>query len=342
MNDPRGQLVFECKRLLEELKPKYFLFENVNSMSKENKAFITNLFGIDFVDINSSLVSAQQRRRIYWVGKRNQDGSYSKINIHQPEDQHIYLKDIIETGEVDRLKSYCIDASYYKGTNLETYLRKAKRQLVFEKPDRVGQIGKGGQGDRIYSIDGKSVALSANGGGRGALTGLYLTETEKEYNVLDSMLAKKEGTLSYKKAIQNTKSLEDKAKTLTAGGQTVSNSGATNLIYCVAQRGRHINEEGKRQDILNANTEQRFEPRFDGKTNCLTTVQKDNYICEDSNIENDISDFVIRKLTPTECELLQTFPAGHTEGVSDTQRYKALGNSFTVKVIEHILKNMEL
>ena len=122
--------------------------------------------------INSALLTAQNRKRLYWVGKLV-DGEYKKVKIEQPEDQKIYLKDIIEDGFVDRDKSYCINANYYKGGNLKSYFEKGRRQLIFDKPVRIGHFNKGGQGDRVYSIDGKSICLSANGGGRGAKTGLY-------------------------------------------------------------------------------------------------------------------------------------------------------------------------
>jgi len=142
-------------------------------MSKESKEIITKeLFNIDPVMINSGLLTAQNRKRLYWVGKLV-NGEYKKVKVEQPEDQKIYLKDIIEEGVVDRLKSYCLDANYYKGGNLKSYFEKSRSQLVFNKPVRIGYFNKGGQGDRVYSIDGKSICLSANGGGRGAKTGLY-------------------------------------------------------------------------------------------------------------------------------------------------------------------------
>ena len=76
---------------------------------------------------------------------------------------------------VDKDKSYCIDANYFKGTNLEQYLTKKRRQVVFEKSDkpiRLGAISKS-MGTRVYHESGKSVCISAVGGGVGAKTGLY-------------------------------------------------------------------------------------------------------------------------------------------------------------------------
>lgn len=216
-NDSRSSLFFEYVRLLKECKPKYFLLENVK-MKKEYQDVISSYLGVKPVEINSSLVSAQSRKRLYWTNIQN---------ITQPDDKKIYLKDIIENGIVDRDKSYCIDASYFKGGNLEQYFEKSRRKLVFDKPIKIDQAGNGGQGQRVYSIDGKSVTLSALGGGWGAKTGLYLDENH-------------------------------------------------------------------------------------------------NY----------------RKLTPIESERLQTFPDNYTEGISNTQRYKCLGNSWTVDVISHIFRHI--
>ena len=143
--DPRSKLFFDFVKALEALKPKYFLLENVK-MKKEYEDIITQHLGVKPIEINSALVSAQNRKRLYWT---NIPG------VTQPEDKHIYLQDILENGYTDRLKSYCIDASYFKGTNLKQYLEKKRRQVVFEKPFKVGQFNSGGQGDRVYAIEGK-------------------------------------------------------------------------------------------------------------------------------------------------------------------------------------------
>jgi len=159
----RSGLFSKCLEALEICKPKYFLFENVNSMKKEWRDKISKLLGVEPIMINSALLTAQMRKRLYWT---------NIPNIQQPEDKGIVLKDIIESGDTERLKSYCITATYSRACP-EDYFNHGQRQLIFKKPVRVGHFNKGGQGDRIYSVDGKSVCLSANGGGRGAKTGLY-------------------------------------------------------------------------------------------------------------------------------------------------------------------------
>ena len=218
--DPRSKLFWEYVRIKEELNPEYFLLENV-MMKKEWIDVISNALRVQPIMINSSDFSAQNRKRPYWTN----------IPIKQWEKNEIYLKDILESGHSDRLKSYCIDAQYYKGITLQSYITKHRRTQIFETV-RLGEIGKGGQAERVYSVNGKSVSLSAQGGGQGAKTGLY-----------------------------------------------------------------HI-------DLP------------DGQ-------------------------YYIRKLTPVECERLQTVPDNYTEGVSNTQRYKMLGNGWTVDVIAHILSGMK-
>jgi site-specific DNA-cytosine methylase len=92
--------------------------------------------------------------------------------------------------------------------------------------------------------------------------------------------------------------------------------------------GRHLNAEGKREDKPHIPITRRIETRNDQKTGTLTSVTKDNLV---------VGDGIIRKLTPIECERLQGLPDNYTEGISNTQRYKCLGNAFNVDVIKFIL-----
>lgn len=145
----------------------------------------------------------------------------------------------------------------------------------------------------------------------------------------------------------------------------------------VAQRGRYV-QSGKRTSKCEGGTEQFIEARKDGKSNCLTTVQKDSMVAQPIRIgqygsggqgqriysvrEKSVTlsangggqgaktglykidlpdgDYIIRKLTPIEAERLQTLPDNYTEGISKTQRYKCIGNGWTVDVISHILKGL--
>jgi site-specific DNA-cytosine methylase len=129
-DDPRSKLFWEYVRLLKALKPKYFLLENVK-MKKESMDVITNALGVEPIFINSNRVSAQNRQRYYWTN----------IPMESlPDDKGIVLSDILEDGHVDRDKSHCIDANYFKGGNLKSYFEKHRRQLVFSK-DGMCHVG---------------------------------------------------------------------------------------------------------------------------------------------------------------------------------------------------------
>lgn len=100
------ELFSQYVRALHEAKPRFFVYENNKSMSKAIRASIDEAFGFEAVCINSALVSAQNRQRLYWVGKRNEDGTYSKVDIEQPEDRGILLKDILESGTAWQEKTF--------------------------------------------------------------------------------------------------------------------------------------------------------------------------------------------------------------------------------------------
>ena len=160
-DDPRSQLFFEYVRVLKQTKPKYFLLENVR-MKKESMDAITDLLGVEPVAINSNLVSAQNRHRLYWTN----------IPVAGlPDDKGIMLKDIIEDDYVtDRDKSHCIDANYFKGGNLKSYFEKHRRQLVFSD-NGMCHVGDADLSDkyayinRVYHTDGKGPSLVASDGG---------------------------------------------------------------------------------------------------------------------------------------------------------------------------------
>lgn len=177
------ELFNQYVRALKEANPKYFIYENNKSMSKAIRQSIDETFGFEAVLINSALVSAQNRQRLYWVGKRNVDGTYKKVEIEQPQDRGILLKDILETAEpintIFNGKSHTIKAQYYKngianfvtnGGFGATAVAESARVGCYPSPD--GTL-KNSQGMRIYSVDAKAVNQTAQGGGMGAKTGLY-------------------------------------------------------------------------------------------------------------------------------------------------------------------------
>ena len=256
-DDPRSKLFFEYVRLLKDLKPKWFLLENVR-MKQECQDVISEHLGVKPIALNSRLVSAQNRYRLYWTNIPFTD---------ELEDRKIMLKDILEDGFItDRDKSHCLDANYFKGGNLKQYFNKHRRQLVFSSND-LCHIGNAAEFDhyinesikRVYHPDGKSPTLTTCSGGH------------REPKVL--MLQKPRG----------------------------NNKGS-------------IKEREKSPCLSSSSWEQ-------------------NNFVEDGPSK-------WRKLTPKECERLQTVPEDYTSSVSNTQRYKMLGNGWTVDVIVHLLKNL--
>ncbi len=128
------ELFSQYVRALHEAKPKYFIYENNKSMSKDIRASIDKAFGFEAVLINSALVSAQNRQRLYWVGKRNEDGTYSKVNVEQPADRGILLKDVLDSAVAMREKAHTIDANYYKGGNFTSPNKQSGKRLMAAEP----------------------------------------------------------------------------------------------------------------------------------------------------------------------------------------------------------------
>jgi len=153
-----SNLIFEA---LRELKPKYFLFENV-PMKEEHQDRISEGIGVEPIMVNSQDFSAHHRKRLYWTN----------IKIDQWVDKGIVLNDILEDGFSDRDKSYCVDANYFKGGSMKMYYEKARRQLVFDTVHKRGcrQVGiadiKGYDIiKRVYDPDYKGPALTTMQGG---------------------------------------------------------------------------------------------------------------------------------------------------------------------------------
>lgn len=177
----RSGLFWKYVDALATIRPKYFLLENVASMRNEDRDAITETLRKIYPDtecimINSALVSAQQRKRYYWTN----------WHVEQPEDKGILLKDILESGNGTpcALRTYPrikinnqprIKRLETKDDNKANSITSVQTDSMVAEPIRIGQLdglGKG-QANRIYSVRGKSVCLSANGGGGGAKTGLY-------------------------------------------------------------------------------------------------------------------------------------------------------------------------
>lgn len=308
------ELFSQYVRAVREVKPKFFIYENNKSMSNAIRESITKTFGFEPICINSALVSAQNRQRLYWVGKRNADGTYSKVDVKQPEDRGILLKDVLD-GVTDRDKGRAIIGSTGRTTTRE-YFIKSQGNMSFESV-RVGALPRPNgelstsQAMRVYSTEGKSVNLVSGGGGMGGKTGLYAVPIK-----VGEVGNGGQGNRIY--------SVEGKSvsQTATSGGLG-SNTG----LYAIPV-------EFENDKPIKATS------CADGKTYTVYEVKDGLITIKGKQYPIKLIDgyYIIRKLTVSECKRLQTVPEWYEFPVSDTQAYKLLGNGWTVDVIVHLIE----
>lgn len=272
------ELFLNYKIARDKYQPDFFLYENNKSMSPAIRAQITAELGVEPVLINSALVSAQNRQRLYWAGKRNPDGTYSQVDVEQPADRGILLRDILESGVCWREKSYTLKANYTNAGAVNGVCGQHFPAPMAAEPVRIGEIESAAAETRfdtskqykVYSPDGKATALCGNGGGAGAKTGLYAVPVPEPVNETVDGKAQCLRATYYKDGIRN------------LVGNTVDRKTCVAIPVPAAWRivGRRINEQGHRDDYNEAIQHfQYFEVNEDPqKTNCLTTVQKDNMI----------------------------------------------------------------
>lgn len=286
-DDPRSKLFFEFVRLLKECKPKYFLLENVK-MKKEYQDVITEHLGVEPIEINSNLLSAQNRKRIYWT-------NIPGVTI--PNDKGILLKDIVHENE-------SIDTAL-SGNYAEWFAKNAEFQL----------------GKKYCSLSPeKAITMTArqyaswNGNYWFEILSEYIVPFDKTLQILDKEVQRgKVGYFRKDSQANRVYYIHDKAITLTgeAGGGAAKMG--QYLFGCITP-----DRVEKRQNG------QRFN---DGKKFYTLTAQDKHGV---------LIEGYIRKLTPIECERLQTVPDNYSAIVSNAQRYKMLGNGWTVDVIAHI------
>ena len=283
-DDPRSALFFEFVKSMEILKPKYFLLENVR-MKQEYQDVISSYMGVEPIMINSSLLSAQNRVRLYWT---------NIPNVTQPEDKGIVLKDILEDFEGDAVKDTDRNKRHYK------------------------------------QIDQKSLCMSATmykGAGNNGMTLVPRICGRIVGRKINPETGKRDDYNPDIKAVQRLEPrLDEKCGTLT----TVQKDNVL-IIKEATKKGYTEIQDGDCFDATFPTSKTRRGRNMKDKSNCLTTANYEYMRYEHPSY---------RKLTPMECERLQTVPDGYTEGVSNTQRYKMLGNGWTVDIICHVLKNV--
>lgn len=309
------ELLSQYVRALSEAKPKYFLYENNKSMSNAIRESITETFGFEPVLINSALVSAQNRQRLYWVGKRNADGTYSKVDVRQPVDRGILLKDILDSGcdLTSKDKSYTLTASY-NGAVPRNTIERNQRNMVAE-PVNITANGKSqtikaqSAKTSIANICCYSSTYGASDVAEPVRIGTYPNEAKNQ---------DKHDSQQYR--IYST---EGKGVTLCGNG---GGGGAKTGLYAIPVE---FDGEIPTKAISQA----------DGKTYQVHKVENGLITIKGKQYPIKLADgfYIIRKLTVSECKRLQTVPEWYEFPVSKAQAYKMLGNGWTVDVIKHLI-----
>ena len=264
----QSYLFWEYMRILQELRavnPNIkFLLENV-LMGEKWQKILTRAIGINPIQINSALVSAQNRNRLYWTNIASEKfGLFGDLRctIPQPKDKGILLKDILEVE---------VDDKYFLSDKGLDYINRNKRNLAFQMDE----------------YDNKSSCITA------------VFQKQIPYNQI---------------VVHNTMPRSSKT------GKGVEKD---NLVFTKNYVQYDISGKGYKSQQDRAFYE-------GGKHGCLATARGET---KNGVLENG----KIRRLTPIECERLQTVKDNYTNYVSNSKRYKMLGNGWTVDVIAHIL-----
>lgn len=352
----------------DKYQPDYFLYENNKSMSSAIRAQITAELGVEPVLINSALVSAQNRQRLYWAGKRNPDGTYSQVPVELPADRGILLRDILETGFPLREKGYALQTGH--GATAEDAIARRQRNAVAEpvaiKPltekEMEYMVRETKDGRNHFDFDyfhdatkDKNACVTAN------------THKGVPYNVLVEPII-----------VNGTKN--GKSRTVDAHMGNLENNlvprinnpnPAKQQYDCIAEPVRigTIENDAKNPDhdsqqyrvySPDGKSKTRWGRAMKDKTNCLTTSCEFYEYCgtidapiyqvrggmitvkgQEYPIKLRDGCYIIRKLTVRECMRLQTVPETYVFPVSHSQAYKMLGNGWTVDVIAHIMGHFE-
>lgn len=353
----------------EKFKPDYFLYENNKSAAQPIKdeikkqlgvwdgTFLTPYSDVRYIEINSALVSAQNRERFY---------VHNCGEVEQPKDRGILLKDVLE-GLADRDKAYCLK---HQAGNARDYFKKHHTQVAFvripeygnahkSRPLIAGYAYKGdGEGSlldkcfpdnpnkqkvdyvaeplrvgampqsngtvseskqwRIYDINGKSTARCANGGGGGAKTGLYAVPV-----CVNSKIDGKQPSLA------------DRIYDINGKATAVTNAFRPKIAVPL-ERYNYATEYDSDGNPTKAYC------YADGKIHTVYEVKDGKITIKGKEYPIKLPDgfYIIRKLTVTECRRLQQIPDWYKMPCSSTQNYKLLGNGWSIEVIKHILSHI--
>lgn len=393
----RSGLFYKFVEAIETIKPKYFLLENNVGMPQEAYEEISRLMGCYPIEINSALVSAQTRKRYYWTNighKQYNLFGFPTVDIPQPENKGILLKDVLESGQSYQKKADCLTARYQGATFPHDYFRNQRTQVaepicVNSQSGRADNLAKQPSlSDRIYDVNGKFVALASGWKPNIAepiCVNIPETVTVRKYDV---------DTEKLKTVLREHKNLTNKeiAKKLNQPITKVEHWFRTDNSFAIPdaeiwlqlkellniqttefdkpimefetkegsydKATRKYSVNGKMSTLMAAGNDEILEPLRLGQIGKGGQGQRIYSVRGKSvslsangggqgaktglyKIDLPDGEYLIRKLTPLECERLQTLPDNYTEGVSNTQRYKAIGNGWTVDVVSYILSGLK-
>lgn len=303
----RSSLFWEYVRILKETKPKVFFMENVASMPAEARAIITEALGVEPMRIDSRLTSAQTRKRLYWCWVRQPDGTYKGIDIPQPEDRRILLKDILEDIPFDAVND--------KGDPIwkplpEKYIAQVQERI--EKGNmslcNVNPSGKW-MNWNVTNIEGKIGTLTTNKGEWPKILGQFQIPHGN-----------------------NTGWLRDsgKAQAVNANGDYANNNKIVAYIPEATKKGYVEVQSGDCVDMAQPQSSTRRGRLCKDKMNALTVSNQIMHIQE-----NELQ-LYWRPLTVRECARAQSIPDTYSfDAVSKSRAYKGIGNWWELEAVRH-------
>jgi len=313
--DTRGTLFFEIARIAREKQPSILLLENVKGLVSHDKGETFRIiletldelgYDVEWQIINSKYFVPQNRERIFIIGHLRGSGRRKILPIGEGSD--FDDQSCKESGGSGKgFQSQC-DSGEQISTLTETYYKGwgGGRTVIAEPKPDVTVIGSTQKNAAIMKNMSPTLTEAAGAGG-GHVPMIVEPKLKLIQNSKDD---------SYR--IYSTDGI---ARTLRANSGGL---GSKTGVYA----------EPKTTMIMNSNK----------NSNCKNRIQERDETWTLTGNSNDFSimdNFRIRKLTPTECERLQGFPDGWTQGVSDTQRYKQLGNAVTATVVEYIAQYLD-
>ena len=324
----------------DKYQPDFFLYENNKSMSPAIRVQISKELGVEPVLINSALVSAQNRQRLYWAGKRNPDGTYSQVAVEQPEDRGILLRDILESGVFWREKAYTLKANYFKSS-----VTSAMDGGHFHAPMAAEPIIVNGmESGKARTVDAHMGKLENN-----LVPRINNPNPAKQqYDCIAEPV--RIGTIESK--AKNTDFDSQQYRVCSPDGKSVTlcgqggGVGAKTDLYAVPVP-EPVNETVDGKACVAMPVWTATGPRSilvvtaPGKSMPVYEVRNGRIAIKGKEYPIKLADgfYIIRKLTVRECMRLQTVPEEYVFPVSATQAYKMLGNGWTVDVIAHIMSH---